>query len=257
MSSGDPPPPPAVTPQPSDQELAAQLLQIARAMHGCTSPAQAMKLLRQGRDCLGADAAIYVNYIRDDATLSSYQCLLACDPCWGVRYGDNCAATDTWLQYAMYNTRPIVAGELDAVGEPDDAAHLAREHGFRSALLVPVATTAAQSHVGMLCLGSNDSHFFSREENTRIRTLARVFAMELADWIHRHLRSELMATARITQGDLDLLQHEQQGHGSKVAAAMMNITPTAFDLRFHRLCRRLGTPDRKSAVRLAEIYGLI
>jgi len=87
--------------------------------------------------------------------------------------------------------------------------------------------------------------------------LARVLAMELGDWTQRQIRSELMSRARIKPDDLHLLQLAQQDLHSKSIAARLQIASTTVDCRLNRLCHRLGVANRRSAIRLAEIYGLI
>lgn len=87
--------------------------------------------------------------------------------------------------------------------------------------------------------------------------LARVLAAKLADWMHRQVRADLIARARITEDDLVLLRHQQPGHRSKVIASALHTEPKTIDGRFHRLSLDLGTANRRGALRVAEIYGLI
>ena len=89
--------------------------------------------------------------------------------------------------------------------------------------------------VGVLCLGSKQRHHFVGDTYPRIRVLARALAMELGDWMHRQIRADLMANARITEDDLLLLRHQQQGHNSKVIATALNTEAKTIDCRFHRL----------------------
>ena len=67
----------------------------------------------------------------------------------------------------------------------------------------------------------------------------------------------MMARVKITNDDLTLLRHEQQGHSSKSIAAALNTLPRTIDCRFQRLTSRLGMANRRTAVRFAELYGLI
>jgi DNA-binding NarL/FixJ family response regulator len=141
----------------------------------------------------------------------------------------------------------------------DAAAH----YGFRSALIVPAPTPAALSRTGVLCLGSQQPDFFDRDSSAEqaelavLGVLARSLAMQLGDWMHRVVRDELMASARISADDLRLLQHQRQGHNSKRIAAMLGTEAKTIDCRFQRLNLRLGAANRRAAVRLAELYGLI
>lgn len=236
-------------------EAFALIAQIGEAAdHGA-----AVRQLRSAARCLGADAATFTSFVHDDATLSSYRFLLACDPIWAVQYAsNNWCLDDPWLRYALYNTAPVVGEslqptELRARWVVEAAAHF----GFASTFIVPAPTPAAQSRVGVLVLGSATPGYFLHGGGKRIRCMARGLAMELGDWTHAQIRQELMDRARVTQDDLMLLRHEQAGHSSKVIAAALHVEPKTIDCRFHRLSLKLGTANRRAAVRLAEIYGLI
>jgi hypothetical protein len=237
------------------QAVVNAIAQVSRA----SSTAAAISLLKEASICLGADAATFTSFVQDDATLGSYRFLLACDPIWGVQYANNgWCRDDPWLRYAMYRTEPICADHLPPLNERERWVSEAAAHfGFISTLIVPAPSAAARSRVSVLCLGSRQADFFNCDACHIFRCLARGLAMELADWMHRQVRSELLAHARITADDLALLRHEQQGHSSKVIAAALNTEPKTIDCRFHRLSLKLGTPNRRAAVRLAEIYGLL
>jgi DNA-binding CsgD family transcriptional regulator len=240
----------------SAAELLGLLSQLAS--RPAPDPATAIVLLLQAAKLLGAESAVFTSFVRDDATLSSYRSLLACDPEWGTQYAKNewCLA-DPWLRYALFNTEPVASEDLPADNERERwVTEAASQYGFASALIVPAPTAAAQSRVGVLCLGSSTPRHFATEHGA-VRCLARSLAMELGDWMHRKVKAELIVHARISEADLVLLRHEQAGHSSKVIAAELHVEPKTIDCRFHRLCLRLGAPNRHAAVRLAELYGLI
>ena len=81
--------------------------------------------------------------------------------------------------------------------------------------------------------------------------------MELHRWHLNFMRSELLASTRISAAELDLLRHEQAGHTSKHIGAALNIEAKTVDCRFQKLCAKLNAPDRRTAARLARLYGLI
>lgn len=243
----------------SDPAYAVGVLSVVSRIAGAADSGTAVRLLQRAAASLGADCAMFTSFVRDDATLTSYRFLLACDPVWAVQYARNhWCLDDPWLRYALYNTEPVVAETLPPAGERARwVTEAASHYGFASTLIVPAPTAAAQSRVGVLCLGSAQQGYFLSEGGVVLRCLARSLAMELGDWMHRQIRMELMARARITDDDLVLLRHEQQGHSSKVIAAALLLEPKTIDCRFHRLSLKLGTANRRAAVRLAEIYGLI
>lgn len=240
-------------------DRSSRLLAIVEQIETATDNAAAVCLLKRGVAAIGADAAVFTSFVRDDVTLASYRYLLACDPVWALQYAQNgWCLDDPWLRYALYNSAPIRSEELPPLNERerwvvDGAAHF----GFVSTLIVPVPSPAAQSRVAVLCLGSRHRQHYAGDGYAGERVLARSLAMELGDWMHRQIRTELMAQARITDDDLVLLWHQQQGHNSKVIATLLKTEAKTIDCRFQRLSLKLGAANRRAALRVAEIYGLI
>ena len=91
----------------------------------------------------------------------------------------------------------------------------------------------------------------------RLRVLARALAMELHRWLRQTIRNELLARSWLTAADIELLRHEQAGHTSKVIGAALNIEAKTVDCRFQRVSAKLQAPDRRTAARIAHLYGLL
>ncbi|WP_158219845.1 autoinducer binding domain-containing protein [Ideonella sp. A 288] len=252
----DPPALPALGARPAD---VPGLVEAIRRLEATDEIGQAVLLLKDAAQALGADAATFTSFVREYDTFDSYRHLLACSPVWAQLYAqrDGCLH-DPWLRYARRNTEPVQAGQLTLLDEHERwMVDAARSYGFVSTLIVPAPSALAQSRVGLLCLGSGRDDYFDDADYPLRRCLARALAMEIGDWMLRRMRAELMAQARITAGELALLRHEQKGHCSKVIAAAMDTEAKTIDCRFHRLRLKLGAPNRHAAMRLAEIYGLI
>lgn len=217
-----------------------------------------LSYFREAVAALGADAGVFLSCVKDDATKTSYRSLLACDPSWAAEYVKRgWCARDPWLRHATQQTEPVRTSELDLLPGEDDFVETSAALGFASALIVPAHTSAGSSRVGVLCIGSHQRGFFDGEGYARIRVLARALAMELHRWLLRALRDELLATSRITPAEIELLRHEEAGHTSKVIAAALNIEAKTVDCRFQRLSAKLDAPDRRSAARIARLYGLL
>jgi DNA-binding NarL/FixJ family response regulator len=185
--------------------------------------------------------------------------LLACDPRWGTEYLLNkWFEIDPWLSYAMRSEVPTLATEITADNDAQRSmVSSAAAHGFRSVVIAPAPSAAGISRVGVLYVGSDIDGFFEGDGYRRIRPLAQALAMQLHEWWMRMLRDELMRSARITGEDVVLLRHEARGHGSKVIAAELHTEAKTIDCRFQRLNAKLGAPNRRAAVRIARIYGLV
>ncbi len=236
-------------------QVCEAVAQIGLAHH----EAEAITHLKQATARLGADAAMYTSFVRDDATYASYRSLLACDPRWAAEYARNgWCADDPWLHYALHCSEPIRASELPMLSPRQRlVAHAAAEYGFRSAVIVPTPSPAGQSRVGVLCLGSASEGYFEDPAYGRIKALVRGLAMELQDWWHRRIKAELVARAHISADDLELLRHEDLGHSSKVIAKALGTEAKTIDCRFQRLNIKLDAVNRREAVRRAKLYGLI
>jgi DNA-binding CsgD family transcriptional regulator len=237
------------------QRALALIEQLAAA----SSEADAATILALATRTLGAEVSQFTSVIRDDGSLTSYRVLHAGDPGWASEYGRMAWwQHDPWLRYAFTHAEPICGSTfVDLNAEETQVRDAARAAGFVHMLVIPSPSTAAQSRVGVLCLGSRSEGFLAPERIPALRSFGRALAMELSDWVQRFIRAQLMERAKITEADLILLRHEQQGHGSKQIAAMLGIEPKTVDCRFRRLAVRMGTGTRRAAARMAELYGLL
>lgn len=238
---------------------------LARALRGIAQVADAGTMddvllrFRAAAGDLGADAAVFMSFLQDDATLSSYRTLVACDPVWSAEYArEQWFEDDPWLRHAMHDAEPVRSSEIRLRSpREEDFAQAAARAGFASAVIAPAPSTHGMARVGMLALGSATPGFFEDAGYTILRVLARALAMELHGWLARSILRELVQRARITADDIALLRHEAAGHSSKVIAAAMNTEPKTIDCRFQRVSNKLGAPNRRAAVRLARLYGLL
>lgn len=241
------------------QEYGARLIEILPAIGDAPTAEIAVDLFRQATTQLGADAGVFMSYLRDDATRASYRSLLACDPLWASEYARrNWHDNDPWLRHATYETEPVRSSELQLASADEEAfAQASASLGFASAVIAPAPTCAGQSRIGVLCLGSNRPGFFEEEDYGKVRVLARALSMELHRWMLQAIRKELLAKSRLTAADIELLRHEQAGHTSKVIGAALNIEAKTVDCRFQRISAKLDAPDRRTAMRIARLYGLL
>lgn len=244
----------ALEPAYSDNVLATIRL-LARAV----DESEAVDVLAVASRQMGTDAAAFVSFVRDDPSHESFRFLLACDPVWCLEYERRAWYTDDpWLQYSLNHTEPARAEDIPpGTGQQRAVVELAAQFGFRSALIVPAPSSGALTRIGVLCLGSSAPAFFSEAGYLSLRVLARSLAMELHEWWIARIKSELLASARLTDEDLTLLMHERLGHSTKFIAAKLDISPNAINSRFQRMNAKLGVPNRKSAAQLAAEYGVI
>ena len=218
-----------------------------------------LALLRTCMHALGAENAAFVSFVRDDADVASCRFMLACAPGWCQRYLDaNCIIHDPWLAYAAHHGEPVLASALRISDvQARRVIDLAAQHGFASAVLVPVHSGAGHSRISLLCLGSAQAGYFEGDGFGRLRLGARLLAAELHDWWMVRIRRELIVKARITPSDLELLRHEHLGHSSKHIAASLQVSASSINSRFQRMNAKLGVPNRRLAARLAAQCGLL
>jgi DNA-binding CsgD family transcriptional regulator len=220
-------------------------------------PATAQRLLIDGIAVLGVQNAFFASFVRDSNHVGACRFMLACEPdgCRPNLDGDG-LLHDPWLAYAAQHAAPIVASALPAADRGgDELIAPAQRPGFASVLLVPAHSGPGQARIGLLALGSPDAGFFDSEGLARFRIGARALATELHDWWQARLRREL--SDRLTPSELELLRHEHLGHGSKLIARALDVSPCAIDSRFQRINARLGVANRRAAVRLAVECGLL
>jgi DNA-binding CsgD family transcriptional regulator len=239
-------------------DYGARTIEILPVIGDAESTESAMILFREAVMGLGADAGVFISYLRDDATRSWHRSLFACDPVWASEYARRgWFEHDAWLRHATQDTEPVRSSELKLASVEEEAfAAAAATFGFTSALIAPAPSCVGLSRVGVLCLGSERLGFFDDEGYAKTRVLARALAMELHRWVLQNLRHELLLKSGLTAADIDLLRHEKAGHSSKVIGAALNIEAKTVDCRFQRVNAKLEAPDRRTAVRIARLYGL-
>jgi DNA-binding CsgD family transcriptional regulator len=238
---------------------ASRVVAVTSSVASAADEAAAVAALDDAASTLGADAAAFVSFVRDDDAHDSFRFLLACDPVWCAEYERRAwYAMDPWLAYARRNTEPERGAKVPAESAIQrDIVELARNHGFRDALVVPAPASGMVTRLGVLCLGSEQEGFFADAGYATLKPLARSLAMELHAWWIERIKRELAQVAQLTEEDILLLRHERQGHGTKTISAVLDISPNAINSRFQRMNARLGVPNRKAAAQLAAEYGLI
>ncbi|OGA79080.1 MAG: hypothetical protein A2X72_15645 [Burkholderiales bacterium GWF1_66_17] len=237
----------------------ARVLQILPLIPDARSTGEVISLFREAVVGLGADAGVFLSCLRDDATRTSFRSLWACDPSWAADYAFHRRYEhDPWLRYASGDAEPMRSKQL-ICSSPEEIAFIraAAEHGFASALIAPAPSSVGLSRVGVLYLGSADPERFEGEKYPQVRVLARSLSMELHHAIAKSMREELLQGSSLTEADLHLLRCEAAGNSSKVIGAAMNLEAKTIDSRFQRLNAKLGAPDRRSAARIAHLYGLL
>ncbi len=239
-------------------DYGSRVLELLPAIGDATSTDVALALFQHILALLGADAGVFLSFVRDDATRASYRALHACDPLWACEYAArDWYDRDPWLRYATLRSEPVLGTHLDLLPQEQEFVKVSAGLGFASTIVAPAPTNAGSSRVGVLCLGSQNLGFFEGDGFDKVRILARALAMELHRWLLQAIKQELMARSRLTPADLELLRHEDAGHSSKVIAAAMNLKPETVDCRFQRVSAKLKAADRRSATRIAKLYGLI
>jgi DNA-binding NarL/FixJ family response regulator len=241
------------------QDLGTRLFEILACIGDADTTESALGLFREAVTALGADAGVFMSHLRDDATRTSLRSLWACDPVWAAEYASHdWFEHDPWLRHSTLDTEPIRSSALKLTSAEEEAFVAAASlYGFRSAVIAPAPSHIGLSRVGVLCIGSHQPERFEGEGYTRSRAWVRALAMELHRWLLQSMRQELLLRSRITEAEIELLRHEEAGHSSKVIGAALNVEGKTVDCRFQRLNAKLEAPDRRTALRIAKLYGLL
>lgn len=239
-------------------DYARRVSEIVQMVPAAVDEVEAVGLLFDAAQRLGADVAAFGSFVRDDGSHESYRFLLACDAVWCHEYEKRAwYANDPWLAYASRHSEPARASEIPVSPTQRAIVDLAGEYGFRSAVIVPAPASGTLTRIGVLCLGSSRTGFFEDAGYLSLKIAARSLAMELHDWWIGQVKRELISSARITEEDLELLRHEREGRSTKEIAAELETSPSSINSRFQRVNLKLGVPNRRAAAILASEYGLI
>lgn len=237
---------------------ALRVLSLLPSIGRAASEQDAVELFLHAVRQIGADSGVFLSAIKDDATRTSLRSLLACDPRWALEYSRvDWHDHDPWLRHALDSQTPIRGEELSVRSDEQEFIGRSVTLGFASTIVVPAPTCFGGARLGVLVLGSNDPDRFGGTDYEMVRIVARALAMELHEWLLRALREDLLERSHITHDEIDLLRHEAAGHTSKVVAAALGIKPKIVDYRFQRVSAKLNAPDRRTAMRIARLYGLI
>ena len=235
------------------QRLHLQLARLTRADDAAT-------ILRDFVRDLGATSAIFTSYVVGDPTLDSYRFILAADTVMCDTYLKRYwFLNDPCILYTNGNTEPLRLSMLPvATSAQREILDEAANHGFRSGYVVPVHGSASSSRAGVLFVGSEDpQRFASKESFDAVRSISRLLAMELYDFVIAMVRRELLDAADLSTDDLTMLRMQRDGYQSKDIAKILNTTPAAVDKRFTRLNQRLGVATRRHAADLVAQYGIL
>lgn len=238
---------------------ATGLHHVLRELFMAHQAADAVDLLRRGASVLGASSSCFISFVREGDAAATCRMLLACDPRWGSDYlAHRWFDTDPWLSHAMRTEEPVLASQL-LEDTPAERAMVdgAARYGFTSVLVAPAPSAAGAARVGVLYLGSHRVGFFEQGDFAGVRSLAQALAMELHAWWLRSLRRELVSRIRLSDDELNLLRQEEAGHCSKTIARVLGTPSTTIDCRFQRINAKLGAPNRRAAVKIARLYGLL
>lgn len=238
--------------------VVAQVLALVERLRAASATADAVAIFGEAAERLGATSATFLSFVRDDALLASYRSVYVGHPAWPAEYARSEWFTeDPWLAYAMHESEPALSRDIEPKSPRQaDFTKQAQRLGYATALIVPAPSPQGQSRVGVLCLGSDAENAFNAGLPMRL-LLARSLAMEMHAWMRRSVREELVRRSGVTRDDIELLRHELAGHGSKAIGALMNLEAKTIDCRFQRVSAKLGVPNRRAAVRVALLYGLL
>ena len=242
-----------------DRAYAGLVLQEIARVSSAASPPEALEVLHAAKAALGVEQAVFVSFLRGEDSHESYRFMLAADPRWCFEYQAHAwYASDPWLLYASIESEPTCASRLTAVtAQQREVQALAEKYGMVSVCIAPAGTPGANPRVGMLALGSPRRGFFENDGFALFKLLARGLALELHGWWSSYERGEMIKELGLSDEDLRLLYLEIRGAGTKQAAGELGTSPASIDSRWQRLNRKLGSPHRQSAARLAAKYGLI
>lgn len=243
---------------PDAPENALRILELLPSIGAADCQESVVDLFWRVLRLIGAGSGVFVSAIKDDAARTSVRSLLACDPSWTVEYSRlDWPENDPWLRHAMSSQTPIHGAELKVRPDDQEFIHRAAAVGFTSTVVVPAPSCFGAARVGVLILGSHHAGFFDGDAYQMIKLVARELAMELHEWLLKAVRDDLLERSQLKPEEVQLLRYEAAGFTSKMIAAALNMKPRTVDSWFQRVITKLNAPDRRTAMRIARLYGLL
>lgn len=97
-------------------EFFASFADLAMRVARADDAAEVTALLCDAATLVGADAAAFASFVRDDETYESYRFILACDARWCLEYEDGaCHMHDPWIEYARLKLGNIQPAEMGSI----------------------------------------------------------------------------------------------------------------------------------------------
>jgi len=242
----------------TDRYLVGVLGVVARIARAADF-AELLELLHEAVVHLGASAAYFATFVRQDNGLGPRRLLLACDAA-SLLACDRAARleSDPWLCYAATHWSPAREGELD--GSTSTAAANRESVGrscFQSAMCIPTPAGSGSGRVGALVVGSRTPGFFDDDGYAAFKIAARLVAIELNDRCVELMRDELLSQIDLTVDDVRLLRYAREDLTTKAIARQSGWSDLAINARFRRLLPKFRVHSRNVAVRLAADYRII
>lgn len=241
------------------QGFAARAIDVIQHVQNVVDDAEMVELLKEARDALGAEQAVFASFIRNDDSHESFDFINAAHPAWCLTYEQKgWYGKDPWLLYAMMGAEPVCDTAIPLRTKSQrEARALAAQFGMVSAYIVPAPSAGGVSRLGVLILGSSVSGYFEDSATARIRFMAQGLAMSLHAWWLKRVRARIITTYRLTSEDLQLIRLERDGKSTKEISVLLGITPASVDSRFQRLNAKFNQPNRRATAQIAAEYGLL
>ena len=203
--------------------------------------------------CLGGESSYFMVSLTDRLRITQHL-FLNCDPRWGIEYeAGDCSASDPWLRYAATSSAPIRAADVRYLSEREQAVvNLADRFGLANAILLPAPSPHGRSRIALLAIGARETRLHERLESRSYRAAARDAAMALHEQWTEATRTRFVRSTELTTFDLELLQFELDGVGTKAIARAIGLTSRAVDSQVSARERQAGR-HQPSFRRLARV----
>jgi DNA-binding CsgD family transcriptional regulator len=258
-SSTSPDSSPALANRTKAADYLAGVNDVIQKLNGAREVAEAVELLREVTNRMGADVSVFGSFMPEDESGASYRFLLNCDPAWCSEYEAQASySEDPWFDHALNHSEPIRGSELEPrSGAQRRVIEVAERFGFRSTVIVPAPSSGGLARMGVLCLGSPREGYFEGEGFLALKMVARSVAMEFHEWWLTRIRDELIARSGFDDSDRRLLSLVATEHSSKEIGRALALSVPAVESRLRRIRARLEVGSRHAACLMAAEYGLI
>ncbi|MDP5009558.1 MAG: autoinducer binding domain-containing protein [Glaciimonas sp.] len=229
----------------------------------CQTEEEVLQLSAEVVRSTGCESFVYTTMRADDRRpeQDTYRYFIGCRSEWcDVYSGRKWFMNDPFVEYARTNTCAIVGSQIKAGRTSGQLEMLeaAAEHGFRSGMILPThSSLTVGERMGILYIGIDAEEAIGEPVLHANRITFRALGMELLDWWIARLYNEGRERYKLTEVEVEVLQHYKNGLRAAEIAAKKNVKTYIAYGWMSAIKEKMDVDKIDDAVRMANNCGLL